>query len=57
MAEGLRLKDLPEECTLNTSSFLIGKPHELKLKYSDKFKQIQKKNKLEIFERDEDCMI
>ena len=53
MAEGLRLKDLPEECILNISSFLIGKPHELKLKHNNKFKQIQKKNKLDIREKDE----
>ena len=47
MAKDLRLNDLPEECVLNISSFLIGKPAEyFNLKSNKIFKQIQKKYKI-----------
>ena len=50
MSHGQLLKGLPEECLLNISSFLLGKPHEIKLKYSNKFREIQHKNGIEIEE-------
>ena len=39
------LKNLPEECLMNISTFLLGKPQYLKLKNSKALKQIQTKVK------------
>lgn len=57
MAEGQRMIDLPSDVMTNISSFLLGTPQQIKLKYSSKFKQIQQKYKLQIFEKDELCWI
>ena len=54
MAEGQMLKDLPQECLLNVSSFLLGTPQQLKLKNNKALKQIQSKYKLDVCEFSED---
>ena len=55
------LKNLPEECLLKVSSFLLGTPQQLKFKNNTKFKKIQKQFKIEyekpmIFELDTDMV-
>ena len=40
MAEGQMFKNLPEECLLKISSFMLGTPQQLKIKQSNTFKQI-----------------
>ena len=49
MAEVQMLKNLPEECLLNISSFLLGTPQQLKFKNNKTFRQIQRKYNLDVF--------
>ena len=55
MAEGQMLKNLPEECLMNISSFLLGNPRYLKLKNSNTLKQLQNKYKPSI--ENKGCLI
>ena len=43
MAEGQMLKDLPEECLTNISSFLLGTPQQLRLHNNKTLRRFQKK--------------
>ena len=50
MGEALKVQDLPVECLLKIQSFLIGKPHYVKLNHSNNLKAIQNKYKIDYTE-------
>lgn len=53
MAVGQMLKILPENILMNISSFMLGKPEQMRLHNNKALREIQRKNKIEITMLDE----